>query len=338
MSQLNVTNLSHESNGGDPNIILYPDGTTSIKGIQGGAVNPNLLDNPGFIVNQRDIVSGATGPGFMCDRWSCAFRDNLVIDTAFSGTDNVNSPGPLGSFTIASNQDSASATWWEQGIELNPAPVTANPTFRIGQTLTLSFWAARAVNDLDEFTVRLAYRKKTNVSQDEVIFFEDNATRTTDSIVAGGGTFYRYETTITIDSNPQSDHRVFYVGFAVKGGDRLSLPKLEIGPKATAWQAEKYTDEWTRCARYYWYWTGKKIIHPDVYAGSASDNRYKSVTFNFPTIMQRTPNTLTINSGSITDVTDQGCTYFENSPVNQTNFISNLQCSCEMTDFDTWRP
>ena len=75
MSKINVSELSHASNGGDPNIELYADGSTSIRNFQVESINSgplsgfrNQVMNPTGAIQQRS--GGANNSGeFGPDRW-----------------------------------------------------------------------------------------------------------------------------------------------------------------------------------------------------------------------------------------------------------------------------
>ena len=83
MSKINVSELSHLSNGGDPNITLYADGSTSIRNQQN--LGQNAIINGSMLINQRGTqtlsTSGYGGP----DRWK--------MDISYVETDQITVSG-----------------------------------------------------------------------------------------------------------------------------------------------------------------------------------------------------------------------------------------------------
>ena len=327
--------ISHPDNTGNPNIVLYPDGSSSVGR---ATVNSNLLDNSSFRINQRAIYDSATSNGFMCDRWSTGNRSSWSIERGFDSLFN-NGVGPFGAYAVKAG----SAAVWETGIELQNETARngthVNPVAYTGCEFVLSAWAYRPTNDIDQFGASVAYRPQTNIAGGGVIFFNANMTRTADSMDIGGKIWWRYQTLIKITSDPDDTQRVLYVGFGnLSDGDLLACPKLERGSTWTPWQPEPLQYEALRCYRYFWFWSGKKYAFPDSWSGSGSDSKAKFANFDFPAAMAYDPMTKTTNPGIFTDVNTVGANYRDNQKVDQVDFCSNAQFSAEMTSFQTWRP
>ena len=333
--------ISHPDNTGDPNIELNADGTTSIKGIQGAAVNPNLLDNSSFRVNERGIWDSATGGGFMCDRWSCGNRNGWAVERGLDSVFNTGL-GPLGAYAIKCNPDGSADAQWEQGIELandwERTGTHVNPVAYPGCKYVLSVWVYRPTQPIDAFQAKVGYRERTNIGDGEVVFFYDNMTRTSDSVSAGSGaTWYRYQASVEVTSDAPEEMRCLYVGFFMESGDMIAAPKLERGTVYTPWQPEPRPLEEVRCQRYYWYWDGKIVVSQDIWSATGTETRDKYGTIQFPVGMSRTPTAITSNSGNLQDVSRWSATYKENGQAGQLAFCTNMQAQAEMTDFDTWR-
>ena len=337
MSQINVTNLSHESNGGDPNIILYADGTTSIKGIQGAAANPNLLDNSSFRINQRNLWTGHHSNGFLCDRWSCGNRVGWSIQRGIP-SENPEGVAPFGAYCLKAGNVSV----WETGVELQNMAEDQNseyvtPIAYPGCQFVLSVWAHRPTNDIDQLKGTVAYRKQTNISDDHTVFFDDNLPRTTESLTIDGKTWWRYEQFIDITSYPTADQTVLYVGFTLSDEDLLACPKLERGNIYTPWVAEDLQTEEQRCQRYFWHWEGRLYVH-GVQSNNSTDGVSKYATIQFPTGMAYSPlvKSYDANPGTMADISRWSAIYSELSGNNVANYVSGLEASAELTSFQTW--
>ena len=337
MSKINVSNLSHAGNGGDPNIELYADGTTSIKGIQGAAVNPNLLDNSSFRTNQRNLWTDQTSGGFLCDRWSCGNRGGWSIQRG-SVAHSAEGQAPFGAYCVKAGNGAV----WETGVELqnngeDQNSEFVNPVAYNGCKFVLSVWAYRPTRDIDQLLVEVDFRKNTNVTQDSTEFFKGFIPRTTDSLTISGKVWWRYEQLIEITSDPTAVQRVLYVGFELGDEDLMACPKLERGTVHTPWQAEPLQIEELRCQRYFWHWEGRNHVNGPQTPGH-TDDQTKFCTMFFPTGMAYPPITraAAVNPGTFDQTTRWSTNYSETAPSNQNNFIAGLEVSAEFTDFQTW--
>ena len=339
MSKINVSELSHASNGGDPNIELYADGTTSIKGFQGPTVNPNLLDNSSFRTNQRNLWISQTSQGFLCDRWSCGNRNGWSIQrgTPASGPDAIQAP--FGAYAV----QAGSSAIWETGLELQNNGDTqntgfVNPVAYNGCNFVLSVWAYRPTNDIDQLGGFVEYRSQTNIADGNTVFFNTNMPRTTESLTIEGKVWWRYEQTVEVTSDPTATQRVFYIGFGnLSNNDMIACPKLERGSTHTPWQPEDLQTEELRCQRYFYKWAGRAYAH-GVQSSSHTDTVSKYVTLPFPTGMAYTPQVRTIsaNPGSLGSTSRWATVYSETSANNSANFVSGIEASAEFTSFATW--
>ena len=81
MSTLKATNLQHKDSS-DPNIVLYADGSTSLRSLNSGPLGGlrNALINGGMEVFQREtgapVVVQAASSQYVVDRWS--IRSNVI--------------------------------------------------------------------------------------------------------------------------------------------------------------------------------------------------------------------------------------------------------------------
>ena len=337
MSQLKTNSITHVDNTGDPNITLYADGSTSIRGFQGAAVNPNLLDNSSFRTNQRDLWIGETGQGFLCDRWSCGNRDGWSIQRG-NASHSSEGQAPFGAYAVKVGNPAI----WETGVELqnnasDQNPEFVNPVAYAGCKFVLSVWLHRPASNIDQLQGFVEFRSETNISEQNTVFFNTNMPRTTDSLTINGKVWWRYEQTIEITSNPTDVQKVLYVGFNLASDDLMACPKLERGSVYTLWQPEDLQTEELRCQRYFYKWAGRAYAH-GVQTNSNQDNVSKYVTIFFPTGMAHTPAVTTIaaNPGSLGSTSRWATVYSEMSPNNTANFVSGVEASAEMTDFVTW--
>jgi len=173
MSKVNVSQLSHANNSGDPNIQLYADGSTSIRSLSNTA--ENMLMNSGMIVKQRDYNYPANAPvafgvgdiggTFTLDRWrywkvAATGRTDVTQDTSDLP------PGfSCGYRATVGIPTTGAAAWYEiiaQCIEGWNSAVLSWGTAN-GRPLTISFWAQ--TNLAGKYAIWLRNNQASDASQ-----------------------------------------------------------------------------------------------------------------------------------------------------------------------------
>ena len=247
MSKINVSELSHAGNGGDPNIELFADGSTSLRNFQVESINGgplagfrNYLQNSGFFINQRGqnpLSSNANRPYFI-DRWR-------LLSSSMSAAIGASVVSELGvKFMTITPNGGGTQSGIMQGVELDQ--VGDRAPFIGGQTYTFSFYS----QSLQNLKVNIA-------TADDTAFTNETGaktfTRGVDLLeVENVGGWRRYVCSFTIEL-PASTNTCFTVYIYTNDDAQwnIAAPQLEIGPVATPFEHRPIATELALCQRYY---------------------------------------------------------------------------------------
>ena len=256
MSRINVSELSHASNGGDPNIELYADGSTSlrnfkIESINGGPLGgfKNQLISGDFSVAQRgdDFFStapAATDDPYTLDRW-CVASIGAAQPTRVVRQNNDAPPGFAWSVALSASGTPAGATRQSlmQGVELQRPG--NNSQFVVGSTWTLSFWIKSIANS--SITVSAGFRPSVQTGGPSPAEFNDTVNSTT--------SWAKVSRTFTIantaDASDECLAVIFYNGVATNTSILLAGVQLEPGPISSEYEYRAFGTELQLCQRYY---------------------------------------------------------------------------------------
>ena len=241
MSQINVTNIQHETGAGS-NITLDASGDVvcaadvQMASQNGGQLAGfrNQIINGDFRIAQRGTIVTETTPGYRTlDRWyvgrsaSCEEEQVNTYLEQEAGTSNTMrlNPGNAGNI--------------RQMIEI----VQGQPgQFQIGTTWTLSFYC-----NYDGTSLSIGFADGISGSTNYV------------QIVPSGtaaqrvGTTNRYTYTFTIASNPDGNNKGVRVGLQPSSTEFTDFTgvQLEPGPVATPFEQRPIATELALCSRYY---------------------------------------------------------------------------------------
>ena len=262
MSQINVTNIQHETGAGS-NITLDASGNVVCAAdVQMASLNSSFLSgfrnqiiNGGLNVWQTGTTVGIpdSTPTYAADRWN--MRSIGSAQTVYK----VGAPGstvgslPAGfSGGIESNQTSGATIHLCQGIEL--ARTGNAGIFANGTQWTMSVWANFDLTAEDTFRAQFVDQVGFATTPDIVTAFEQSWVSTGQT--SNGWT--RYQATGTISGTPNASATClragiyFDAGEAIGGGRRaLTGAMFEPGPVATPFEYRPIATELALCQRYY---------------------------------------------------------------------------------------
>ena len=241
MSQINVTNIQHETGAGS-NITLDASGDVvcaadvQMASQNGGQLAGfrNQIINGDFRIAQRGTIVTETTPGYRTlDRWyvgrsaSCEEEQVNTYLEQEAGTSNTMrlNPGNAGNI--------------RQMIEI----VQGQPgQFQIGTTWTLSFYCNR---DGTSLSIGFADGISGGTNYVQIVPSGTAAQRV--------GTTNRYTYTFTIASNPDGNNKGVRVGLQPSSTEFTDFTgvQLEPGPVATPFEHRPIGMEQMLCARYY---------------------------------------------------------------------------------------
>ena len=264
MSQINVTNIQHETGAGS-NITLDASGNVVCAAdVQMASLNSSFLSgfrnqiiNGGLNVWQTGTTVGIpdSTPTYAADRWN--MRSIGSAQTVYK----VGAPGstvgslPAGfSGGIESNQTSGATIHLCQGIEL--ARTGNAGIFANGTQWTMSVWANFDLTAEDTFRAQFVDQVGFATTPDIVTAFEQSWVSTGQT--SNGWT--RYQATGTISGTPNASATClragiyFDAGEAIGGGRRaLTGAMFEPGPVSTPFEQMLIGTELQLCQRYYQY-------------------------------------------------------------------------------------
>ena len=263
MSQINVTNIQHETGAGS-NITLDASGNVVCAAdVQMASLNSSFLSgfrnqiiNGGLNVWQTGTTVGIpdSTPTYAADRWN--MRSIGSAQTVYK----VGAPGstvgslPAGfSGGIESNQTSGATIHLCQGIEL--ARTGNAGIFANGTQWTMSVWANFDLTAEDTFRAQFVDQVGFATTPDIVTAFEQSWVSTGQT--SNGWT--RYQATGTISGTPNASATClraciyFDAGEAIGGGRRaLTGCQFEPGPVATPFEHRPIAMELAMCQRYFY--------------------------------------------------------------------------------------
>jgi hypothetical protein len=279
-------------------------------GSGGGAAN-NLFHNPAWFVAQRG-TGAFTASGYTVDRWTAAintdtasFTRTVLVDADRTAIGDENAQYGMAN-TFTGSAVVSALEYLAQRIE--------NVRRLAGKSITVSFWAIAGAAGL-----------KLGISADQNFGSGGSAAvNGTGQSVTLTTTWARYSVTLAIPSisgktvGTGTDHytqvSIWYssgTNNAARNGSigvqsgtiTLWGMQAEVGTSMSALVLPDPSDDWDRCLRYYFAFTGPIQIAGN--ASAAGVSRYTHLSY--PTPMRGTP-TVTPTLGAATNVTGQGAT------------------------------
>ena len=315
MSKINVSELSHAGNGGDPNIELYADGSTSLRSFKVESINGgqlagfrNYLQNSGFFINQRGqnpLASSNARPYFV-DRWRfCGTSESAEVSSGVVSE--------LGTKFITITPGGGGAnSGLIQGIELDAQGQRA--PFIGAATYTFSFYTTTT----ETFKVNIA-------SADDTAFTNESGakifTKGADLLEVGtAGSFKRYACSFTIDA-PAASNTCLTVMIYSNTNSQWSIAAPQLEPGLVATPFEHRMGELALCQRYYEVTTGGG----QVYLQSAQANSDDVARFPvYWKVTKRATPTVTVTSAdtdrrnhSAENVSSNFCMFYSKGPFTQ---------------------
>lgn len=295
MSTLNVAQLSHAANSGDPNIELNADGSTSLRNFQAESINGsqvggfrNQLINGSLLCWQRGSSVIASNSGdYTADRWFGNGGANYARIN-FKDPDE----GPVG-FAYGVSKGEATAAF-AQMIEL-PNNGDGSP-FDIGTVWTASYWT----NGDDHEGAEAKIQFMDTVEGGNVVLAAPETTYEKTGEESNG--YFRVSATFTINDSPDSSNLGLRFNAANVAGQMTGF-QLEPGPVATPFEHRSYGTELQLCQRFYYDLTSGGNLISSVYKCNLfrSDPTVgRGMHITFPVTMRATPTiSATIVSGTL---------------------------------------
>ena len=287
-----------------------------VTAAQVGAINPNLLINPDFRINQRGSNEYNANSGYTFDRWmTWCSNSNMGIKISRFPVNNI-----LGGFAacIDINTIAKPATFdYFQILEDDPV---AGYSPIAGLTVTFS---ADIQTNADWGSLEIGYTVNS-ITYEKIVPINSSAQRLS----------------ITVDI-PAGASRV-YCGVgnrreftASDVGTFLNIwrCKLELGTVPTLFSPRPYAEELAMCQRY-----ALKLTAPDGYAqfgtGHLADPSYKYIYIfvPIPTSMRVSPSIYATNLSNLKIRCENGVTYdVDNVFVTHPNNVNGIALTCHVT-------
>ena len=320
MSQLNVSNIQHETGAGS-NITLDPSGNVvcaadvQMASQNGGPLAGlrNKLINGDFRIWQKG-GGGFTGQGYTADQWFLGSGADVTVNRF----DVAGNSGLAYGMQIVST----ATVYIQQPIELT---VTGKPNpFTPGDTYTLSF-EANTGGGTSDVAVRYGFANTGNFSGTPGV-----TTTPTQTVNNAGGTF-SYE--VTIPNNCAAANNCFIVGLqATPNADlRIYNIQLERGPIRTTFEYRPISLEQTLCERYY-----QLLPRLSLSPVTTNATNARAASLSFRTTMRTTPTFTADQEVRVTSVTTSNFNNFgltvegQATEVDASSYIRNLQFDAEL--------
>ena len=306
MSQINVTNIQHESGAGS-NITLDDQGNVDVAGnvVAAGDVQMASLNGGPLAGFRNKVINGCfrvwargtecTNPGgrrYTADRWK---ETSATVGAVVKRSTNA----PAG-FTYSAELDANSGAF-QQGIELDEP--NTNGIFAIGSQWTLSVYANK---DITDYTTQLKFRRENGMSNYQTLASEEGNYELIPDTESNGFNRYKITFTITGDNTEATGGNKIMLAFSLisgtsQGGISVTGAQLEPGPICTPFEHRSIGLETSLCMRYFYRMvqptTGQVSTVPFVMHQTSSGNARGSW---MPFVPFRASPTLTVG-GDISD-------------------------------------
>ena len=279
MSQLKTNSITHVDNGGDPNIILYDDGSTNLTNTLTSSQNGgqlaglrNQIINGAMVIAQRG--SGPVTTTSLSGTYTCV--DRFTVDDVTSSQRPV---ADLPGFSHTLRIINGGRYKVRQAIELNTPGY--NCQFSVGSTWTASLWSTA---DITVGSLVLVFANDHTGGG-----FVEAAGSQSWTAIETIGRWTRYKATVTITGTAAGTNQCLLCEFTLAEGD-FSGFQFEPGPVATPFEHRPIATELALCQRYYY-------KNDNDYTTTAKDAYHLIAPYQaFPVSMRSGPITVTVRA------------------------------------------
>ena len=222
------------------------------------ASNPNLLDNPDFKINQRELTSYSyTTNGFTVDRWKINNNSKLTVNDGF--------------VTFENTTEKAVATLFQ---------IVENPAAFSGKTVTLSF-----DYDLKSEGASITIQALVNGSWTTPVSFTSTGRNVQSNVIALPENLTELRLALVIHSTDSAPLAIVDVYGA----------KLELGSLATPFTPPNPATELAKCQRYFnSLFVDNGIPVQFIGSGIAPNDSMATILVNLPTVMRSSTPTVSL--------------------------------------------